>query len=75
MNAFDEAWLEWLSGCYRRTAHAMPDEQRVQLEAAFYAGAAFAGRVAQEYGHATVIEAINNHLDRQRPAVGKPIRK
>jgi hypothetical protein len=65
-NLFDEGWLEWLAGCYRQHLHNMPEVQRLQLEAAFYAGAAFGGRVANEHGHAVVINAIKAHLDRHK---------
>lgn len=65
-NAFNEGFLEWLSGVYRRTLSTMPADQRAQIEGAFYAGAAFAGRVAQEHGHDTVIAAIEAHLERTR---------
>jgi len=66
MNEFDEGFLEWLCGCYRRTLDTMPSEQRAQIEAAFYAGAAFAGRVAEQHGHDVVIAAIESHLERTR---------
>jgi hypothetical protein len=64
VNEFDEGFLEWFCGCYRRTLHTMPPEQHAQIEAAFYAGAAFAGRVAEQHGHDVVIAAINAHLER-----------
>jgi hypothetical protein len=65
-NAFDEGWLEWLTGCYRRSLPHMPDDQKRQLEAAFYAGAAFAGRCAQRHGHPVVIAAIEAHIERTK---------
>ena len=68
MNEFDEGFLEWLCGCYRRTLDTMPPEQRGQIEAAFYAGAAFGGRCAEEHGHAVVISAIEDHIKRTRQA-------
>lgn len=67
MNEFDKGFQEWLAGCYSKALNHMPPEQRVQIEAAFYAGAAFAGRVAEEHGHDVVIEAILRHVERQPP--------
>ena len=64
MNEFDERFIEWLCGCYRLTLDTMPPEQRHQIECAFYAGAAFAGRVAEQHGHEVVIAAIESHLER-----------
>lgn len=65
-NPFDKGWIEWLSGCFPATLDTMPPEQRAQLENAFYAGAAFAGRCAAEYGNGVVIDAIEAHLARRR---------
>lgn len=67
MNEFDKGFHEWLTACYSKTLSLLPPEQRVQIEAAFYAGAAFAGRVTEEHGHDIVIEAILRHLERQPP--------
>jgi len=63
-NAFDEAWLEWFSGCYRTTMPSMPDEQRTQIEAAYYAGAVAGNRVVARHGEAMLIDAIQAHLRR-----------
>jgi hypothetical protein len=73
-NPFDEGWLEWLSGCYRTQLQTMPPEQRAQLEAAFYAGAAFAGRVSQRHSHQVVIDAIYAHIERAKQSAdeGQP---
>lgn len=69
-NAFDEAWLEWFSGCYRITMRSMPDAQRTQIEAAFYAGAMSGHRVAARHGEAVLIAAIQDHLRRQSALPG-----
>ncbi len=67
MNEFDKGFKEWLTGCYSKALNQMPVEQLWQIEAAFYAGAAFAGRVSEEHGHDVVIEAILRHVERQPP--------
>ena len=64
MNKFDEGFLEWLHIVYSKALDTMPSDQRLQIEGAFYAGAAFAGRVAAEYGENIVIEAVGAHLER-----------
>ncbi len=64
MNEFDKGFKEWLAGVYRKSLPDMPIEQRAQIEAAFYAGAAFAGRVSAEHGNDVVIEAILRHLEK-----------
>ncbi|SRR5260221_5375411 len=69
-NAFDEAWLEWLTRCYGDVLATMTDDQKWQLEAAFYAGAAFAGRVTRDHDHEVVLEAIKAHLERKARSVG-----
>lgn len=66
MNAFDEQFDIWLKRCYERTLDAMPEIQRKQLEAAFYSGAAFGGQVAAKHGHAPVLDAIVDHLQRAK---------
>ena len=61
-NKFDEAFLRWFSGCYRLTAATMPDEQRLQIECAFYAGASATLHCERD----AVALAIYDHLMRIR---------
>lgn len=62
-NPLWEGYEKWLAGVYH--GKAMPPDQAHAIECAFFAGAAFGGRVGQQHGDAVVLDAINEHLARK----------
>lgn len=62
-NKFDEAFLDWFSGCYRTNAASMPPGQRQSLEMAFYAGGIAGSKIGRDSPE-TVIVAVQTHLRR-----------
>jgi hypothetical protein len=55
---------EWRLGAY--DGAPLPEEQARQIECAFFAGVACCANVSASHGYGTVIEAVNEHCDRQK---------
>jgi hypothetical protein len=64
VNRLDEAYLEWLTAVYADVLAEMPMDQKLQIEAAFYAGASNGILVVAQHGEEQAIEGVKAHIER-----------